>query len=227
MNARRLRVRWRATGWALCLALLGCSSKPPVPDWQMTAHDAAHKAVAAYLSGNRRVEKIEFERARAETARTGQPALLARIELLRCAAQVASLDLGPCEGFEALREDAAPPEKAYAQYLAGLPVRDIALLPAAQQGVAVAAPASAAAALQAVADPLSRLVAAGVLLQNGRADLAVVALATDTASAQGWRRPLLAWLLVQVQRAEAVGDTEAVAQLQRRIAVLERSRTMP
>lgn len=212
----------------LCVALLGCSSQPPVPDWQMTAHGAAQKAVEAYLSGNSRVEKLEFERARAETARTGQPALLARIELLRCAARVASLVMGPCEGFEALREDAAAPEKAYAHYLAGrIDASEVPLLPPAQQGVAASAPASAAAALQAVADPLSRLVAAGVLLQTGRADPAVVALATDTASAQGWRRPLLAWLLLQAQRAEAAGDTQASAQLQRRIAVVERGGARP
>lgn len=104
MNARSfyahsLRVGLRAATLALGVALLGCASKPPVPDWQMTAHDSAQKAVAAYLSGNSRVEKLEFERARFETARTGQPALLARIELLRCAARVASLDFGPCEGF--------------------------------------------------------------------------------------------------------------------------------
>jgi hypothetical protein len=39
----------------------------------------------------------------------------------------------------------------------------------------------------------------------------------DTASARGWRRPLLAWLKVQQQRAQAAGDAEAAASLQRRI----------
>lgn len=226
MNSR-LTGGLRATTLGLCVALLGCSGQPPVPDWQMTAHDSAQKAVAAYLSGNSRVEKLEFERARSETARTGQPALLARIELLRCAAQVASLDFGPCEGFEALREDAAAPEKAYANYLAGrIEAHEVGLLPSAQQAVAASAPASAA-ALQAIADPLSRLVAAGVLLQTGRTDPAVMALATDTASAQGWRRPLLAWLLLQAKRAEAAGDTQAAALLQRRIALVERSQAAP
>lgn len=222
---RGLRAAFLALGG---VALLGCSSKPPVPDWQMTAHDAAHKAVAAYLSGNSRVEKLEFERARSETARTGQPALLARIELLRCAAQVASLDFGACEGFEALREDAGAPEKAYANYLAGrIEAHEVELLPPAQQGMSGIAPSSAAAALQGLDDPLSRLVAAGVLLQIGRADPAAMKLATQTASAQGWRRPLLAWLLVQVQRAEAAGDTQETARLQRRIALVERNLTAP
>jgi hypothetical protein len=41
--------------------------------------------------------------------------------------------------------------------------------------------------------------------------------AVDTASDRGWRRPLLAWMEVQKSRAQAVGDTAAVNQVQRRI----------
>lgn len=211
-----------------CLALLGCSSQPPVPDWQMAAHDSAQRAVAAFLQGNQRLEKLEFDRARAAMARTGDPVLLARIELLRCAAQVASLQIEPCAAFEALRPDADAAEQVYADYLQGrIDGRQLVLLPPAQQGVAASAPASAAAALQAVDDPLSRLVAAAVLLQTGRADPAIMRLATDTASAQGWRRPLLAWLLVQTRRAEEAGDKSEAARLQRRIAIVESAGALP
>ena len=141
---------------ALGLALLGgCANQPPVPDWQMTADSTAQRGIAAFLQGNQRVEKLEFERARAATARTGDPVLLARLELLHCAAQVASLKLGPCAAFEALRPDAGAPEQAYADYLAGhvtaSDARQIALLPPAQHSVASAAnPAAAVAALQAI-----------------------------------------------------------------------------
>jgi hypothetical protein len=80
-------------------------------------------------------------------------------------------------------------------------------------------PAQAAleAALARIQDPLSRLVAAGVLLQRGLASPAVATLAADTAAAQGWRRPLLAWLRVQQARAQASGAADEVARLQRRI----------
>ncbi|MDZ7864191.1 hypothetical protein [Acidovorax sp.] len=207
----------------VCAFLAGCANKPPEPEWEMNAHGSAQKALDAYLSGNARVDKLEWERARAEVARTGRPDLLARLELLRCAAQVASLAVEPCTAFEALRQDAAPPERAYADYLAGRPLaaQDVARLPAAQR--AVAAPGASGAALAAIEDPLSRLVAAGALLQAGRADPAAIATATDTASAQGWRRPLMAWLLLQVQRAEAVGDKDAAERLRRRVAVVEQA----
>ena len=217
--------------WAaalVCAALAGCTSSPPTPDWQLNAHDAAQKGVQAYLSGDKQAEQRAFERARAETARTAQPALLARVELLRCAAQVGSLVVAPCTPFDALRQDAGAPEQAYARYLAGdLQAGDVALLPTAQQGVAAALLAGdanrAAAALTQIPDPLSRLVAAGVLLRAGQASPPVVAAALDVASSQGWRRPLLAWLGLQVVRAEAAGDIEEAARLRRRIAVLERS----
>lgn len=210
-------VRLAALGCALLLA--GCSSKPPVPDWQMNAQAAASKATEAYLSGKARVEQLEWERAHAEVARTGRVDLVARLELMRCAAQVASLEVGPCERFEGLRPDAAAPERAYADYLAGrVSPQQLPLLPEAQRKVAASGDAATLAAIE---DPLSRLVAAGVLFQTGRASPAVMAAATDTASAQGWRRPLLAWLLLQAQRAEAAGDAEAAAALRRRVGIVE------
>ncbi|MBL8339797.1 MAG: hypothetical protein JNM97_23735, partial [Rhodoferax sp.] len=58
------------------------------------------------------------------------------------------------------------------------------------------------------------------LLQTGRADPAVIALATETASAQGWRRPLLAWLGVQAQRAAAAGDGAEAERIRRRMALV-------
>ncbi|MDP3226481.1 MAG: hypothetical protein Q8N13_00705 [Acidovorax sp.] len=201
------------------MLLAACSSKPPVPDWQMNAQGASHKALEAYLSGNARVEALEWDRARAEVARTGRPDLLARLELMRCAAQVASLVIGPCERFEPLRADAAPPELAYADYLAGrLQPAQVALLPEAQRKVAASGNVATLAGLE---DPLSRLVAAGVLFQTGKVTPAVIAEAAEVASAQGWRRPLMAWLTLQVQRADAAGDAQAGASLRRRLAVVE------
>lgn len=215
----RLRAPVRLGAMACALLLVACSSKPPVPDWQMNAQAAATKATEAYLSGNARVEQLEWERARAEVARTGRPDLLARLELVRCAAQVASLVVAPCDRFEALRPDASAPEQAYADYLAGrVSPQQVPLLPEAQRK---AAASGEAATLTGIEDPLSRLVAAGVLFQAGRAGPAVIAAATDTASAQGWRRPLLAWLLLQVQGAEAAGDAEAAAALRRRVGIVE------
>ena len=206
---------------AISLALLGaCASHPPPPDWQLNAKTASERSVSAYLTGNARVEAQELERARSEVARTGRADLLARVELTRCAAQAASLAFQPCAAFEVLRVDAAAPERAYADYLgARLRPQDIGLLPEPQRAVAMGAPSDAAnvAALRAIPDPLSRLVAAGVLFKSGRADPQVIAIAIDTASSQGWRRPLLAWLGVELRRAEQAGAADEAQRLRRRI----------
>ena len=199
-----------------CAALLAaCSSNPPAPDWQMNAKSASERSVAAYLTGNTRIDVAELARARSEVASTGRADLLARVELAHCAAQVASLVFDACAAFEPLRIDAPAPERAYADYLAGkLAATDAALLPEAHRAVA-----TNAAALQGIADPLSRLVAAGVLFETNRADPQVISLAISTASDQGWRRPLLAWLNVQLKRAEAAGASGEAEQLRRRIAI--------
>ena len=202
------------------LLIAACAGQPAMPDWQLKAKVASERSVAAYLNGNTRVDAQELERARSEIARTGRADLLARVELTLCAAQVASLLFAPCTAFEALRLDAPMPERAYSDYLsARLPPQDVALLPESQRMVATGGPNDAAnvAALRAIDDPLARLVAAGVLFEAGRADPQVIAIAIETASSQGWRRPLLAWLEVEMKRAEQVGANDDVRRLQRRI----------
>jgi hypothetical protein len=199
--------------------LVACAGGPPPPDWQMNAQGAMERATAAYLSGNSRLEALEFSRARAEVARTGRADLLARTELMRCAARVASLVFEDCPGFAALVPDAGAAERAYADYLAGQGrPQDAALLPTQHRDVA--AGSGSVDALSRMPDPLSRLVAAGVLLRSARAQPAVMALAVDTASAQGWSRPLLAWLNVQALRAEAAGELSEAARLRRRIGMV-------
>ena len=220
MNTLLEAVAWAWTRWvvlSLGLALAACSSTPPAPDWQVNAKSSIERATEASLRGDSRIEAAEFARARAEVARTGQPVLMARVELLRCATRVAALDFAPCSGFDALTVDAAPPEQVYARYLAGEATpADAALLPAAHRSL-VSQAAAPDAALSAIADPLSRLIAAGVLLRGNQATPGVIEQAVNTASSQGWRRPLLAWLGVQLQRAQAVGAEQDMARIQRRI----------
>lgn len=196
--------------------LAGCASGPVPPGWQMNAQASLKDFIEAYFAGNERLATRDFARVRADIASTGRIDLLARAELTRCATRLASLELDPCTGFDRLAEDAAAPEKAYAAYLAGRwQGLDAALLP--PQHRRIVAGGSDNPALSEIEEPLSRLVAAGVLFRLGRLSPAGIAAATETASANGWRRPLLAWLGVQAQRAEAAGDRETVARIRRRI----------
>lgn len=200
----------------LGLLLAACAGGPPAPDWQANAHAALTAHTAAYLSGRERVARQELAIARREAARTGDAAQMARVELTACALAVASLAGGACPAFEALAADADDAARAYADYLAGRwEALDVHLLPPAQQ--AVPASRDALATLAAIDDPLSRLVAAAVLLRVGRLPPAGIDLAIDTASRQGWRRPLMAWLGFDRDRCRAAGDTACAAERQRRI----------
>jgi hypothetical protein len=201
--------------------LLAACAGPLVPDWRSNAHDAMNNAMQAYLSGNETVADLEFARARNEIAATGRPDLLARAELMHCAARVASLDFDDCPAYLQLALDAQPPERAYAAFLSGQwQAIDATQLPAAQRGIVSAGASGAAASpqvLEGIADPLSRLVAAGVLLRRGELAPQGLELAARTASAQGWRRPLLAWLGLQSRRASALGQSDEAARIQRQI----------
>lgn len=196
--------------------LAACGSKPRQPDWLVNADGAQDRYERAYLSGKDRVATSEFTRFRSEVASTADPALVARAELTRCAVQVASLEFGPCTGFEAIRRDASDAERAYADFLAGtLAPENAKLLPEQYRGIAGGQ--GGAAAVKGIKEPLPRLIAAGVLLRSGKADPETLQLAVDTASEQGWRRSVMAWLGAMALRAEKAGATEEAARLRRRM----------
>jgi hypothetical protein len=224
------------------LLLGACASTPPPPDWQANAFAALGSATAAYLEGNNRVADFEFNRAKAEIARTGRPDLMARAELVRCAAQVASLDFSACTGYQALAADALPAEQHYADFLAGnwarlnpeqlpLPYRGLvaqaleAGQPLAPVGTATPAAARYSGPLGQIKDPLAHLIAAALLFNRELLAPVDIGLAVDFSSNQGWRRPLLTWLGVQRNRAQAAGDASAAASLQRRIDLVLQSPT--
>jgi hypothetical protein len=180
---------------ALIALAAGCASAPP-SDWQANAAQALQSFQRHYLAGDTAAADADFKAARGELARTGRADLVARAELVRCAVRTASLEFDDCPGFEALRDGARAEELAYADYLAG-------------RGRHSAGD-----------DPLSRLVAAAVSLKSGSINPAGISAAVDVASAQGWRRPLLAWLGVQEKRAADAGDSETAARIRRRIDLI-------
>lgn len=193
--------------------LAGCASKPQPPAWEGDARSSLDGFTDDWLRGDSLAADAEFTRARRASASTGRFDVVAQAELLRCGVKAAALDYD-CTGFAALASDATPAQRAYAAYLDGRwQGLDAALLPEQHRAVVTGG------SLAGVADPLARLVAAGALLKAGRITPADIGTAVDTASSQGWRRPLLAWLGVQEQRARAAGDAAAVERIRRRIGL--------
>lgn len=215
----------------LAAVLSACSSAPPVPDWQLNARSAVERATQAELEGNARIAQVEWRRALEETRRTADPARMARVELVQCAVRQSTLVLDACDPWAAAVQGSAaleavlPAELAYARYLAGSPKpEDLPLLPATHRPIARQmlgpAPDDGGRLLQAMPDPLSRLVAASALLRAQQLDPGALAVAVETASQMGWRTPLLAWLTLHKQLAEAAGNAPQAAWAQQRLDLL-------
>jgi hypothetical protein len=177
----------------MAFVLAACAGGPEAPDWQLNASQAMQAYQQRYLAGDTAAAEAEFLEVRRNLTRTGREDLVARAELARCATRAAALEFDDCPGFEKLRAGATREDLAYADYLGGKGSR---------------APTE---------DPLSKLVFFATQLRNGKIAPAALGQAVEIASAQGWRRALLAWLGVQLKRAEAAGDGETAARLRRRI----------
>jgi hypothetical protein len=210
-----------------CAALLlgACAGGPLPSDWQSQSHASLERFRQHYLEGNSRLAQHSFADAKAALASTGRPELVARAELVRCALGAAALDVDACREFEVARTDATAEDQAYGDFISGrLREQDASMLPAQYRDVARARDEAARnKAMQQIADPVSRLVAAGALFRRAQLSPQGLSAAIDTASAQGYRRPLLAYLEVQARLAEAGGDTAALQSIRKRIDLVARS----
>ena len=198
------------------VALTACASGPKPAVWQSNAHTALDAYTEAWLRGETALADGAFMRARRELASTGQAEQVAVAELTRCALQVASVaapEGDPCPAFAPLAAEAGDKARTYADFLSGR-AADRSLLPAQYSSF------SDAASLSRIDDPVSRLIAAGVLMRKGALPPAGVEVAVETASAQGWRRPLLAWLGVQEKAATARGDLSLAESARKRAALV-------
>ena len=160
----------------LAAGLSACASKPLPPDWQLDAKGALDASVDDYLKGHTAAADAGFRAARSATTATGRPDYVAQVELVRCAAHVASLDFDDCPGYAALAQEASLEQRAYADYLYG---RWQGLNPSRlpEQHRSVLATGQVAG----VVDPLARLVAAGAAFKAGRIEPDGIAQAIVTA----------------------------------------------
>jgi hypothetical protein len=203
----------------VALLLAACAGKPRLPDWQADAHDALEKYQKHYFEGRTAVAQRQLEQARLAVARSGRLDMAARTELYRCAIGTAAIDFDKCGEVQERLADATPEDRAYAAFLLGnWHEVDVKKLPSQYRAVVEAqSDAAQNKAIPRIEDPVSRLIAAGVLLKTARITPETVNVAVDTASAQGYRRPLLAWLNIQARFAQAANDIVSLEKIRRRI----------
>jgi hypothetical protein len=212
------------------VVLLGaCSSGPPAPDWKVAAEGQLASFQKRYLEGEVKLAERVFSQALASIAQTGDTALTARAHLIRCAMQVASADFRDCPDYEAYaRYATTEQDRNYHRFLLGQ-FQDVQAkaLPEAYQPLLAKLGANQTEVNKVAAeikDPVSRLVAVGVLLRTGRFDEDTLGIAVDAASEQGFRRPLLTYLKLMEGGLEKRGETVELERVRARIRLVEQSR---
>ncbi|MHB8771614.1 MAG: hypothetical protein ACYC7J_11485 [Syntrophales bacterium] len=209
----------------LLLLLASCGPRP-VP-WLMEGHQRLENFKTDFLAGRPAVvTEMRFRKAAEEIKKSGDLDLLGKLWLTRMALQVAVLE-EPEEG-EFPRIDAADPVPAnrnFLLFLRGDPAAEEALLPERYRGILPSLRGGNTAELTAAAakidDPLSRLIVAGVALRNHRESEALLLLAVETASRNGWKRALLSWLKRLESFYGASGEAAKAAAVRRRIGLIE------
>jgi len=120
--------------------------------------------------------------------------------------------------------ESVPANRNYYLFIKGDAALDVSLLPecyrpfwtALRSGDA----AEAAGAINAIDDPLSRLIASGLAVRHRLESEAILRTAVETASRNGWKMALLAWLERLRSFHEAAGEAEKASAIRSRIDLI-------
>ena len=210
----------------LLLALAACGSGgPPPPDWKTDAADLIGRYQKHALMGENSLAERYFQQAVAATGGAGRVAETARLWLVRCATRRAMLIDDACSEYAelALLEPNAADQVYYHFLTLRWEAVTTAQLPRQHRDLVSTVAGKRHEVLGRIEDPLARLLDASLLVMRREADAATLALAAETASAQGWRQPLLTYLKLQEKQAVAQGNAAEQARLARRIQLVEQS----
>ena len=217
----RLKAQFAA---ALLVLLSACGSGgPPPPDWKADAADLIERYKKHELLGENILAERYFQQAIAATGGAGRVADTARLWLVRCATRKTSLADDDCHEYaELARIDTTAEDRAYYQFIT---LRwsevDATKLPKQYAGLMQAEAGKINPQISSIDDPLSRLLATSLMTMRKQANDATLSIAAETASSQGWRRPLLVYLKLQEKQAFGRGDSVEQARLKVRIQLVE------
>lgn len=182
------------------LLLAGCGGKP-APVWIAAGHNHLETFKQDFLSGrDAAIAETRFRKALEELKKGGNADLLGKAWLTRMALQVAVREEPEDRDYRRTEAvETTPVNRNYYQFLKGdLESVDVSLLPEPYRPFASALKGAdglkAFAAISAIEDPLSRLVASGLASGRRLESEALLNLAVETASEKGWKKALLVWL---------------------------------
>jgi len=194
------------------LLLAGCGAKP-APAWIAAGHKQLETFKQDFLTGREPpITEIHFRKAILEIKKGGDADLLGKAWLTRMALQVAVREeLEEGEYLKTEAAEAVPANWNFYRFLKGdAATVDVSLLPETYRPFWMAFrsgdAAKAAVAITAIDDPLSRLIASGLAVSRRLENDAILQIAVETASQNGWKRALLAWLERLKSSHEAAGE---------------------
>lgn len=185
----------------ICLTLLaGCGASKPVPEWLNTSHHQLEGYKKSYLTGNEKVAASQYKGVLTEIKKTGDLQLLGKVYLTRMALQTAVLEDPADNEYRKLDEVSLDPQnRNFYTFLKGEMTQvDENLLPRQYRGIYAkmrqGKEADRLKEITKIQDPLSQLIAIGILMRLRQDDEALMNQAIATASHEGWKKAVLIYL---------------------------------
>lgn len=185
--------------FAICISIWACSSQP-VPQWQEISSRQLENYKIYFLTDKEDETEPHFVQARKAISANNNIHLLATAYLTKYALHTATLE--NYDGTEFMKIDKLQPDaalRAYYNFLTGNFERvETDLLPPAYRKVMPLMLDKNMTAvnikINEITDPLSRLIACGIVVKYLPYDENILQIAINTAADQGWSRPLWAYL---------------------------------
>jgi hypothetical protein len=209
-----------------CLLLAGCSSKR-IPDWTYAGYNQLEDFKKAYLAGDDKIAALHFTKATEEIKKSGNPDILATAYLIKYAVQTAALETVDDSMYLKIAAVQSTPENsAFYHFLKGnFDQVESQVLPEQYGRIVEPLREKNKAAMTAeslkISDPLSRLITAGIIIRSREYDEALLKSAVDTASANGWKKPLLVYLEKLADYYTTKKDTGSADKVRKRIDLMK------
>jgi hypothetical protein len=213
----------------LCFVLLiqGCGFNQK-PGWLINSSMKLETFKTNYLSGAEpSITETNFAESIEEIKKSGDLDLLQKAWLTRMALQAAVLkDMEEGDYRKIAAVKTFPENDNFYAFLKGdIPAVDIKLLPEQYRefsGTLLKGDVlKAGKAITSMKDePVSRLIAAGIAVRSKFEDEKIIQTAVDTASVNGWKMALIAWLERLAAFYERAGETGKAAEVRRRIELI-------
>ena len=212
---------------AVGVLIIGCGSKR-APEWTKAAFNQLEDYKKNYLMGKEQMAERHFGHAIDEIKKSGDLDMLATAYLTKNAVQVAVLEM--IDDREFLRIDATyplPQHRSFHKFLKGeMDVVDVELLPGQYRAFFRAFQSGriddAMDDIVKMEEPLSRLIATGLVVHKNQHDERCLKVAIDTASRNGWKKALLAYLEKLQSFYESKMDSEKAATIRKKIELISK-----